>query len=252
MILRKTQTRSRKARTLDKQEGGKGSLANNECESRVGNGCECVAGKKRIMWINLQNLQPMVLITDSTESTESHETSEYRQAKVDRCTKHIVDAILDNPHISVPEILRQLAAGGQQSSEASVIHLFGGPQIFRKTCHRMEILRWVLVTHQWEWLPFQMDIPYREWEGKRRYHRKPDSNDDWVSWWAPDMCSVQPFEPMEQTEEEEDEDEEIVGLQRLYRFPAEEDESEYFADGTEESESQDSDIRMMEEEGNRA
>ena len=202
------------------------------------------------MWINLQNLQPMVLITDSTESTESHETSEYRQAKVDRCTKHIVDAILDNPHISVPEILRQLAAGGQHGSEASIVHLVGGPRIFRKTCHRMEILRWVLVTHQWERMPFQMDIQYREWEGKRRYHRKPDSNDDWVSWWAPDMFTVHPFEPFEPMGEGEDE--EVVGLQRPYRFPAGEDDSEYFANEQEESELQDSDVSMTEVEGNSA
>ena len=206
------------------------------------------------MWINLQHLQPIVLITDSTESTETHEMPEYLQEEVDRCAKHIADLILEDPYISAPEILRQLAAGGQHSSEASVVHLFGGPRIFRKTCHRMEILRWVLVTHQWEWLPFQMDIQYREWEGKRRYHRKPDSNGDWVSWWAPDMFSVQPFEPMEPMEEgeEEDEAEEMMGLRRLYRFPEKEDESEYFADGKEESELQDSDVSMMEAEGNNA
>ena len=204
------------------------------------------------MWINLQNLQPMVLLTDSTESTESHEMTEYLQAEVDKYTKHIVDMISDNPYVSVPEILRQLTAEGQHSSEASVVHLFGGPRIFRETCHRMEILRWVLVTHQWEWMPFQMDIQYREWEGKRRYHRKPDSNDDWASWWAPDMFSVQPFEPMEPMEEGEDEDEEMVGLRRLYRFPEEEDESEYFADGQEESELQDSDASMIGTEGNSA
>ena len=206
--------------------------------------------QKRIMWIDLQNLQPMVLVTDSTESTETHEMTEYHQEEVDRCTKHIVDMILEDPYISVPEILRQLAAGGQNGSEASVVHMFGGRQIFRKTCRRMEILRWVLVTHQWEWLPFQMDIQYREWEGKRRYHRKPDSNDDWVSWWAPDMFSVRPFEPFESMEEGEDE--EIVGLRRLYRFPEEEDESEYFADSKEGSELQDSDVSMMEAEGNSA
>ena len=61
------------------------------------------------MWIKLQNLQPLVLITDSTESTETHEMPEYPQAEVDRRTKHIVGLILGNPYISAPEILRQLA-----------------------------------------------------------------------------------------------------------------------------------------------
>ena len=52
------------------------------------------------MWINLQNPQPVGLVTDSTESTESREISEYLQAEVDEYTKHIVDLILDNPYIS--------------------------------------------------------------------------------------------------------------------------------------------------------
>ena len=157
------------------------------------------------------------MVTDSTESTESREISECLQAEVDECTKEIVDLMLDDPYISAPEILRQLTAGRRRSSERSVVHLFGGPRIFRKTRHRMEILRWVLATHQWEWMPFQIDIQYREWEGKRRYHRKPDSNDDWVSRWAPDMFSVQPFEPCQPTEEEEEEGERE---RCLYRFPA--------------------------------
>ena len=194
------------------------------------------------MWINLQNLQPVELVTDSTESTESREISECPQAEVDECAKHIVDLILDDPYISVPQILRQLTAGGRRSSERSAVHLFGGPRIFRKTCHRMEMLRWALATHQWEWIPCRMGVQYREWEGKRRYHRKPDSNDDWASWWAPDMFSVQPFEPFQPTEEEE---EEGAGERCLYRFPAGEDESDYFADGQDESASGSLDVDMM-------
>ena len=80
-------------------------------------------------------------------------------------------------------------------------------------------------------------------EGRRRYHRKPDSNDDWVSGWAPDMFSVHLFEPFEPMEEEEEEGPE--GIQRLYRFPAEEDESDYFADEQGENTSRDSDVEMM-------
>ena len=120
----------------------------------------------------------MELLTDSTESTESREMSEFLQARVDSYTKNIVDLILGDPFVPAPEILRQLTAGGQHSSERSVVHMFGGPRVFRQTCHRMEILRRGLETHQWERMPFKMDIQYREWEGKRRYHRKPDSNDD--------------------------------------------------------------------------
>ena len=111
--------------------------------------------------------------------------------------------------------------------------------MFRKTCSRMEALRWALITHQWEQMPFQMDIQYREWEGKRQYFRRYDSNDDWVSWWAPDMFSVNPFEPMEDGEMESDD-----GDQRLYRFPAQEAESAYFAEDGDMNVSQDSDVEM--------
>ena len=209
--------------------------------------CECVVAKKGIMRIDLQNLQPVELLTDSTEPTESRELSEHLQAAVDRCTKSIAGLILDDPCISAPEILRQLTEGGQHGSERRVVHMFGGPWVFRQTCYRMEMLRWVLATHQWERMPFQMDIQYREWEGRRRYHRKPGPNGDWVSWWAPDMFSAAPFEPMEDEEEEGG----LGGQRRLYRFPAREDESDYFANERKESEPYDSDVSMTEVEGHR-
>ena len=91
-----------------------------------------------------------------------------------------------------------------------------------------------------------MDIQYREWEGKRRYHRKPDSNDDWVSWWAPDMFSITPFESMEMESESGSEQEQA---KYLYRFPAGEDEDDYFKEEEDEWISTDSDVEMMEVEG---
>ena len=192
------------------------------------------------MLINLQNLQPMELGTDSTESTESREITECQQAEVDKYTKRIVELMIRDPCVSVPGILQQLKTGGLRSSEESVVHLFGGPELFRKTCRRMEILRWVLVTHQWEAMPFQMDIQYREWEGRRQYFIKPDSNDDWVSWWAPDMFSVRPFEPINEEEEEDG-----IGERRIYRFPAREDEDNYFKEVHSEEEGTNSGVEMI-------
>ena len=58
------------------------------------------------------------------------------------------------------------------------------------------------------------------------------------------MFSVHPFEPFEPMEEEEGEG--AVGIQRLYRFPAGEDESDYFVDEQEENAPHDSDVDMME------
>ena len=195
------------------------------------------------MWINLQNMQPMEVGTESTESTESHEMPEDLQVEVDEYTKRIVDLIIDDSCISGSSILQRLGQEGPCSSERSVAHLFGGPRMFRRTCHRLEVFRWVLATHRWEELPFKMDIQHREWEGKRRYHRKPDSNDDWVSWWAPDMFSLTPFGSMEMESESDLEQEQA---RCLYRFPAGEDEDEYFKEEEDGWISLDSDVEMME------
>ena len=101
-----------------------------------------------------------------------------------------------------------------------MVHPFGGPSIFRKTRSHLEVFRWALVTHQLDRLPFPMDLQKRERGGQRRYSRKPDSNDDWVSWWAPDMFSAVPFEPTGR---------QVQGIGALCRFPAGGDEDAYFA-----------------------
>ena len=190
-------------------------------------------------------MQPMEVGTESTESTESHEMPEDLQVEVDEYTKRIVDLIIDDPCISVPSILQRLGQEGPCSSERSVVHLFGGPRMFRRTRHRLEVCRWALVTHRWEELPFKMDIQYRQWEGKRRYHSKPDSNDDWVSWWAPDMFSFTPFESVEMESESDIEQEQA---RCLSRFPAGEGEDDYFKEAQDEWMSLDSDVEMMEAE----
>ncbi len=89
------------------------------------------------MLIDLQNMQLIDPVTDSTESAESREQTEYQQREVDRYAKRIADVLIDDPCISVPGILRQLAArqvGVAWScvSERSVVHLFGGSSISRK------------------------------------------------------------------------------------------------------------------------
>ena len=194
------------------------------------------------MLSDLQNMQLIDPVTDSTESTESREQTEYQRREVDRYTKRIVDVLIDDPCISVPGILRQLAVRQEGvawscGSERSVVHLFGGPSMFRKTCERFEVFRWALVTHCFEVLPFPIDLQRREWGGQCRYSRKPESNDDWVSWWAPDMFSLEPFEPMECQAE---------GIGMLYRFPVGEGEDDYFREIRSEEEGTNSDVDMTE------
>ena len=74
------------------------------------------------------------------------------------------------------------------------MHLFGGPSMPTETCHRLEAIRWALVTRQLDRHPVPIDLQERVRGEQCRYFRKPDSNDDWVSSWAPDMFTVDPFE----------------------------------------------------------
>ena len=183
-------------------------------------------------------------VTDSTESTESREQTEYQQREVDRYTKRIVDVLIDDPYISIPGILRQLAVRQEGvawscGSERSVVRLFGGPSIFRRTCERFEVFRWALVTHRFEELPCPIDLQRRDWGAQCRFSRKPESNDDWVSWWAPDMFSLETFEPIREP---------VEGVGMLYRFPVGEDEDDYFKEVQSEEEGSNSDIEMTGEE----
>ena len=166
---------------------------------------------------------------------------EYLQREADGYTMSIVELIIDDPCISAPRILQRLVRDGACGSEGIAVHLFGGPGMFRRTRRRLEVLRWVLVTHEWEQIPFPAELQYREWEGQRRYFRKPDSNDDWVSWWAPDVFSATSFEEMEQPTEE-------MRERCIYRFPAGEDEEAYFANDHDEWMSLDSDVEITEAE----
>ena len=188
-----------------------------------------------IMLINMQNFQQIDPPPDSTESTESREMTAYLQTEVDEYTKEIENLLIDDPHVSVPGILQQLKLGGSCSSERRIAHLSGGASTFRKTCHPLGALRWAFVMRQFDGLPFPIDLQKSEWADQCRYSIKPDSNGDWASWWAPDMFSVEPFEPIEQSVEEGE---------GLYRFPAREDEDVYFRKEPSECESSRSDIVM--------
>ena len=85
----------------------------------------------------------------------------YLQSEVDKYAKQIVNVLIGDPHISAPGILPQLTLEGSRSSERSIAHLFGGAETFRKTCHRLEALRWALVVHQFDKLPFDIDLQER-------------------------------------------------------------------------------------------
>ena len=97
----------------------------------------------------------------------------------------------------------------------------------------MEVLRWALVTRRSALLPFPIDLQRRDWGEQCRYFRRPDLNNDWVTWRAPGMFSLKPFELMEFL---------LGGVGVPYRFPAREDGEAYFEKEPSERESTHSDV----------
>ena len=105
--------------------------------------------------------------------------------------------------------------------------------MFSRACRRLGAFRWALVTHRFDLLPLPMDLQWREWGEQFRYSRKPESNYDWASWWAPDMFSLEPLEPTGRP---------IEGVGVLFRFLAGEDEDACFKGAPSERESTHSDV----------
>ena len=120
--------------------------------------------------------------TETTVSTLSRESDQNVQSMVDHYISEIIDHIIDDPHITIPKILQTIAQHGPCPSQKDVIHLFGGKKIFKKTCRRMEIIRWAAATDQLEMLPLadesqsENEIQHKIMHGIRA---------DYLKWWAP-------------------------------------------------------------------
>ena len=196
------------------------------------------------MLVNLVNVQQVDPPMDSTESSEPGEPAEHRRPMVDSYTRRIAGASMDDPCVSSPRILRDLTQRGPPRcplrTAATIVHVIGGLGQFRAT--RFNVSRWVLVVNRLDLLPFPLEPQRGEWGGQYRYSRRPESDDEWITWWAPDLHRPDPSEPMGPLSEE-------VG--DLTRYPAREDADCFPGIEMEEDdlESTRSDVEMMGEEG---
>ena len=76
------------------------------------------------------------------------------------------------------------------------MHLFGGMGQFKRTCKRMDILRWAAIKHCEEDLPLgqehqtEEEISARIREGRR---------DEYIQWWSPNIWSSVPYDEAHNT-----------------------------------------------------
>ena len=167
----------------------------------------------------------------STISTEERELSENVQSMIDWYTSEMIDLIWDEPYASTRRILDKLAEAGPCPSRRELLHLFGGPTVFKRTVRRMEVLRWAVVADQTDILPLEEEDESMEESGSR--HRLGRREEYMVSW-APDMSGINMF-PRDLPE----------GEGRLVRYPSQDDTDVDLAEDDEELETtMDEDVEM--------
>ena len=97
-----------------------------------------------------------------------------------------------------------------------VMHLFGGERQFRRTCRRMTILRWAAVEGREEELPLGQETQTIEEICCRIDENRRGA---YMLWWAPDICSCEPYD-------EEHQSFELEGV--LYYRPSQDDSDDCF------------------------
>ena len=103
---------------------------------------------------------------------------------LDYYVKGMMDCVREDPWVSTPGIWDYVTQGGPCVRPSGVMHLFGGVGQFRRTCQRMDILRWAVVEGREEEFPLGQEPQTRE-----EIHRRIDENrrDSYMLWRAPDI-----------------------------------------------------------------
>ena len=163
--------------------------------------------------------------TESTMSTESREDSNDAQSMLDWYESEKLNIAIEWPYASMTDVMEMLMRGSPCTSRKNLVHLFGGPGLFKQTYRRMEVIRWATIKNKLALLPLGRGGQAGGAEGgagQRNYQ-----NDNYIRRWAPILGRVNSF-PWELP---------LLGG-RLTRYPAEADSAECF---TTDEESQQSD-----------
>ena len=169
----------------------------------------------------------------STNSTEGRGHSENVQSMIDWYTTEMIDFIWDEPYASTRRILDKLAEAGPCPSRRELLHLFGGPTVFKRTVRRMGVLRWAVVADRTDILPLDEEDETMEEIG---YKHQQGIREEYMISWAPDRNRAEMF-PRDLPE----------GEGRLARYPSQDDTDEDLAEPDEELETTiDEDVEMTE------
>ena len=109
---------------------------------------------------------------------------------LDYYVAEMLHCVQDDPWISIPGIWKYITQGGPCVRPRGVMHLFGGMGQFKRTCRRLDVVRWAVIKHREDELPlgqeFQtsQEISERVRAGKR---------DEYTKWLSPDIWSIEPY-----------------------------------------------------------
>ena len=145
----------------------------------------------------------------STNSTEDREWSDNVQSMIDWYTSEMIDLVWGEPYASTRRILEKLAESGPCPSKRELLHLFGGPAIFKRTVRRMEVLRWAVVADCTDILPLDEEMESFE---EMRYRHRMGIREEYMISWAPARNGINTF-PRDLPE----------GEGRLVRYPSQDD-----------------------------
>ena len=169
----------------------------------------------------------------STNSTEDREYSENVQSMIDWYTSEMIDFIWDEPYASTRQIIDKLAESGPCPSRREILHLFGGPTVFKKTVKRMDVLRWAVVADRTDILPLEEESESRD---EIRYRHQWGIREEYMISWAPERNRIITF-PRDLPE----------GEGRLVRYPSQDDTDVDLVEDNEEMETTiDEDVEMEE------
>ena len=130
-------------------------------------------------------------MTDTTLSTLSYESRRDSQSMLDYYVAEMIHCIQENPWASTPEIWDYITLGGPCVRRKNVMHLFGGMGQFKRTCRRMNTLRWAVIKHREDELPLGQEYETAEEIAARV---RAGQRDEYIQWWSPNIWSIEPYD----------------------------------------------------------
>ena len=127
--------------------------------------------------------------TESAVSYTQAEDSEDRQSMIAYYVDQLVRRIVECPYDSTPQLFQHVTRGGPCLCQADVLRLFGGQNIFRHTCRRMDMIRRAALNDTMESVPVdvrtrteqdgtEMDPPFTDY----RYYWCPNLSSSTLFW----------------------------------------------------------------------